>query len=139
MAVNNELGTINPIAKLGEISAENNILFHTDAVQMFGKLPMDLSDIHIDFLSMSAHKLYGPKGVGFLVSNTAIECISEVPSDIQDTIWLSWTSNNTKTIIGNIYMPVAKYGNHPDQNKDNKNSNNAREMKHDDEPRGRHN
>lgn len=66
MAVNNELGTINPIAKLGEISAENNILFHTDAVQMFGKLPMDLSDIHIDFLSMSAHKLYGPKGVGAL-------------------------------------------------------------------------
>ena len=66
MAVNNELGTINPIAKLGEISAENNILFHTDAVQMFGKLPMDLSDIHINFMSMSAHKLYGPKGVGAL-------------------------------------------------------------------------
>jgi cysteine desulfurase len=66
MAVNNELGTINPIAKLGEISVENNILFHTDAVQMFGKLPIDLSDIHIDFMSMSAHKLYGPKGVGAL-------------------------------------------------------------------------
>ena len=66
MAVNNELGTINPIAKLGEISVENNILFHTDAVQMFGKLPMDLSEIHINFMSMSAHKLYGPKGVGAL-------------------------------------------------------------------------
>ncbi len=66
MAVNNELGTINPIAKLGEISVENNILFHTDAVQMFGKLPMDLSEIHIDFMSISAHKLYGPKGVGAL-------------------------------------------------------------------------
>jgi len=66
MAVNNELGTINPIAKLGEISSEKNILFHTDAVQMFGKLPMDLSEIHIDFMSMSAHKLYGPKGVGAL-------------------------------------------------------------------------
>jgi len=66
MAVNNELGTINPMAKLGEIAKENNILFHADAVQMFGKLPMDLSDIHIDFLSMSAHKLYGPKGVGAL-------------------------------------------------------------------------
>jgi cysteine desulfurase len=66
MAVNNELGTINPIAKLGEISVENNILFHTDAVQMFGKLPINLSEIHIDFMSMSAHKLYGPKGVGAL-------------------------------------------------------------------------
>ncbi|MBT7377548.1 MAG: cysteine desulfurase [Candidatus Marinimicrobia bacterium] len=66
MTVNNELGTINPIAKLGEISVENNILFHTDAVQMFGKLPMDLSEIHINFMSMSAHKLYGPKGVGAL-------------------------------------------------------------------------
>jgi cysteine desulfurase len=66
MAVNNELGTINPLAKLSEISVENNILFHTDAVQMFGKLPLDLSQIHIDFLSMSAHKLYGPKGVGGL-------------------------------------------------------------------------
>jgi len=66
MAVNNELGTINPLAKLSEISVENNILFHTDAVQMFGKLPIDLSEIHIDFLSMSAHKLYGPKGVGAL-------------------------------------------------------------------------
>ncbi len=66
MAVNNELGTINPISKLGEIAVENNILFHTDAVQMFGKLPMDLSEIHIDFMSISAHKLYGPKGVGAL-------------------------------------------------------------------------
>ena len=66
MAVNNELGTINPIAKLGEIAKESNILFHADAVQMFGKLPIDLSDIHIDFMSISAHKLYGPKGVGAL-------------------------------------------------------------------------
>ena len=66
MAVNNELGTINPIAQLSEIAVENSILFHTDAVQMFGKLPMDLSEIHIDFMSISAHKLYGPKGVGAL-------------------------------------------------------------------------
>ena len=66
MAVNNELGTINPLLKLSEISVKNNILFHTDAVQMFGKLPLDLSEIHIDYLSISAHKLYGPKGVGAL-------------------------------------------------------------------------
>jgi len=66
MAVNNELGTINPLLKISEISIENNILFHTDAVQMFGKLPLDLSKIHIDFLSISAHKVYGPKGVGAL-------------------------------------------------------------------------
>jgi len=66
MAVNNELGSINPIAQLSEIAMENNISFHTDAVQMFGKLPIDLSEIHIDFMSISAHKLYGPKGVGAL-------------------------------------------------------------------------
>ena len=66
MAVNNELGTINPLLKISEISIENNILFHTDAVQMFGKLTLDLSKIHIDFLSISAHKVYGPKGVGAL-------------------------------------------------------------------------
>ena len=66
MAVNNELGTINPIKKIGEICKQNNVIFHSDAVQMFGKMPMNINEYHIDLLSISAHKFYGPKGVGAL-------------------------------------------------------------------------
>ena len=64
MYVNNELGTINPINSIGELAKNNNILFHSDAVQAFGKIPIDINKTHINFLSISAHKLYGPKGVG---------------------------------------------------------------------------
>lgn len=64
MYVNNELGTINPILEISRISHDKGILFHSDAVQALGKIPLDVSDISADFLSMSAHKLYGPKGTG---------------------------------------------------------------------------
>jgi len=64
MWVNNELGTINPINEIGNLAKENNILFHSDAVQAFGKIDLDIQQTAIDFISMSAHKLYGPKGVG---------------------------------------------------------------------------
>jgi cysteine desulfurase len=66
MYVNNELGTINPIAEIAHICHEKGILFHSDAVQALGKILIDMGDISADFLSMSAHKLYGPKGVGAL-------------------------------------------------------------------------
>ena len=66
MHVNNELGTINPISAIARISYEKGILFHSDAVQALGKIPIDLNTILVDFMSMSAHKLYGPKGVGAL-------------------------------------------------------------------------
>ena len=66
MYVNNEIGTINPINEIAKIAESNNISFHTDAVQYFGKNKINIKKINIDFLSASAHKFYGPKGVGFL-------------------------------------------------------------------------
>lgn len=66
MTANNEIGTIEPIHEVGEIAKEAGIPFHTDAVQAFGQIPMDLSELPVDFLSASGHKIYGPKGVGLL-------------------------------------------------------------------------
>ena len=66
MHANNEIGTIEPIEKIGKIAKEKGIYFHTDAVQSVGKLPLDLKRMNIDLLSMSGHKLYGPKGIGAL-------------------------------------------------------------------------
>lgn len=66
MAANNEIGTIQPIAKIGEIARERGILFHTDAVQAYGHIPLHVEEMHVDLLSASGHKLYGPKGAGIL-------------------------------------------------------------------------
>jgi cysteine desulfurase len=66
MFANNEIGTIQPIAAIGKVCKEKGVLFHTDAVQAVGKVPVDVIAMNIDLLSMTAHKLYGPKGIGAL-------------------------------------------------------------------------
>lgn len=76
MAVNNEIGVIQPLANIGALCRKRGVLFHTDAAQAFGKIPLDVEAMNIDFMSISAHKIYGPKGVGSLYrrqgSRTAI-------------------------------------------------------------------
>jgi len=66
LAVNNEIGTLQPLKEIGKLCRDNNIFFHTDAAQMLGKIPIHVNEMNIDLMSMSGHKLYGPKGVGAL-------------------------------------------------------------------------
>ncbi|GMI47594.1 hypothetical protein TrCOL_g4653 [Triparma columacea] len=66
MAVNNEIGTLQPLKEIGELCRSNKVFFHTDAAQMLGKMPIDVDEMKIDLMSMSSHKIYGPKGIGGL-------------------------------------------------------------------------
>ena len=66
MAANNEVGVLNPIAEIGALCRSRGVLFHTDATQGYGKIPIDVNEMNIDLLSATAHKVYGPKGVGLI-------------------------------------------------------------------------
>ena len=74
MFANNEIGTIEPIEEIGKIAKENNIIFHTDSVQAIGNVRINVDKMNIDLLSMSAHKFYGPKGIGALYLKNGIKC-----------------------------------------------------------------
>ena len=73
MHANNEIGTIQPIKELGKLCKDNNIIFHVDAAQSLGKIKIDVKDMNIDLLSISSHKIYGPKGVGALYIKNKIK------------------------------------------------------------------
>lgn len=93
MFANNEIGTIQPIKEIGEIAKEHGILFHTDAVQAFGQIPVNVDECHIDMLSASGHKLNGPKGIGFLYIRKGVKIRSFVHGGAQERKRRAGTEN----------------------------------------------
>ena len=93
MYANNEIGTIQPIKEIGAIAKEHGILFHTDAVQAFGQVPINVDECNIDMLSASGHKLNGPKGIGFLYIRTGVKIRSFVHGGAQERKRRAGTEN----------------------------------------------
>lgn len=93
MFANNEIGTIQPIKEIGQIAKEHDILFHTDAVQAFGQIPIDVDEMNIDMLSASGHKLHGPKGIGFLYIRKGLKLRSFIHGGAQERKRRAGTEN----------------------------------------------
>ncbi len=93
MFANNEIGTIQPIKEIGEIASKHGVLFHTDAVQAFGQVPISVDECHIDMLSASGHKLNGPKGIGFLYIRKGVKIRSFIHGGGQERKRRAGTEN----------------------------------------------
>lgn len=93
MAANNEIGTIQDLRAIGEIAKKHGVLFHTDAVQAFGQIPLSLEEMGIDLLSASAHKLHGPKGVGLLVIRKGVRLPAFLHGGAQERGFRAGTEN----------------------------------------------
>ena len=93
MFANNEIGTIEPIREIGEIAKEHGILFHTDAVQAFAHLKIDVNEMNIDMLSASGHKFNGPKGIGFLYIRKGVKIRSFIHGGAQERKRRAGTEN----------------------------------------------
>ena len=105
MTANNEIGTIEPIAEIGAIARKHGILFHTDAVQAYGQIPINVDEMNIDMLSSSGHKLNGPKGIGFLYIRKGVKIRSFVHGGAQERKRRAGTEN-VPGIVG--YGAAAK-------------------------------
>ena len=93
MFANNEIGTIEPVKEIGMIAKEHGILFHTDAVQAFGQVPIDVDEMNIDMLSSSAHKINGPKGIGCLYIRKGVKIRSFIHGGAQERKRRAGTEN----------------------------------------------
>lgn len=96
---NNEIGTIQPIKEIGEIAKKHNVLFHTDAVQAIGHVKIDVNELNIDLLSLSAHKFYGPKGIGVLYIKQGVKLDSLISGGGQERNKRAGTEN-VPSIVG---------------------------------------
>lgn len=108
MFANNEIGTVQPIKELCAIAHENGSLFHTDAVQAVGHIPVDVHDLGIDMLSASAHKFNGPKGVGFLYIRSGLKVMPYSDGGAQEFGLRAGTEN----VAGIVGMAVALKNNY---------------------------
>lgn len=99
MTANNEIGTIQPIAEIGKICKEKGVLFHTDAVQAVGHIPVNVKDMNVDMLSVSAHKFHGPKSVGFLYARKGILLTNIIYGGAQERSKRAGTENMA-SIVG---------------------------------------
>jgi len=99
MFANNEIGTINPIAKIGKICRKKGVYFHTDAVQAAGAVPIDVKEMNIDLLSMSAHKFHGPKGVGALYIRKGLKIENLLHGGAQE-LGRRATTENVAGVVG---------------------------------------
>ncbi len=95
MMVNNEIGTVQPIKEIGKIAKEHKIIFHTDAVQALGNVPIDVKDMGIDLMSMSSHKIYGPKGEGALYMRKGLKISNFIHGGAQENNRRAGTENLT--------------------------------------------
>ena len=114
MTANNEIGTIQPIAEIGKICKEKGVLFHTDAVQAVGHIPVNVKDMNVDMLSVSAHKFHGPKGVGFLYARKGILLTNIIYGGAQERSKRAGTENMA-SIVG-MATAIKEATDHLEQN-----------------------
>ena len=98
MFANNEIGTVEPIKEIGEIVKEKGIIFHTDAVQALGNIPVDVKDLNVDLLSISAHKIYGPKGIGALFIRKGVPIDNLIHGGAQERKKRAGTENTAEIV-----------------------------------------
>ncbi len=108
MHANNEIGTIQPIAEIGKIARERGITFHTDAVQSFGHIPVNVDELGVDLLSTSSHKFYGPRGAGFLYVRKGTKIVSLLSGGDQEKRRRAGT-HNTPGIVGTATAAIIAH------------------------------